>query len=98
MAELVYLPAGRQARTAKMYYLYVLKSIGLSGYYKGLTSNLEKRLDQHYSGKEPTTRKMLPLKLIHVELCDSRTEARTIEKFFKSGYGREVIKEIDISN
>jgi len=37
---------------------------------------------------------MLPLDLIHVEICNTRSEARKLELFFKSGYGREVIEEI----
>ena len=37
---------------------------------------------------------MLPLDLIHVELCDNRIVTRKMEKYFKSGYGREIISEI----
>jgi len=41
-----------------------------------------------------TSCKLLPLKLVHVETADDGTQARNIEKFFKSGYGREIISEI----
>ncbi len=96
---MVDLPAGRQARniqnySSKMYYVYVLKSLKTGEFYKGLTDNIERRLHEHTSGKSPTTKSRLPLQLIHVEICSSRQEARDTEKFFKSGYGREVIKEL----
>jgi putative endonuclease len=77
-----------------MYFVYILKSLSTGIYYKGLTNNLEKRLMQHFSGQVLSTKNILPLVLIHIELCNSRKEAREMEKFFKSGYGREVIKEI----
>lgn len=80
-----------------MFYVYIVKSLKTGIYYKGLTNNLDKRLKQHLSGKSPSTRHRLPLKLIHVEICETRQRARIIEKFFKSGYGREIIKEIDIN-
>ena len=93
MAKLVDLPAGRQARS--MYYLYILKSLKENYYYKEITDNLERRLSQHFMGKSPSTRTKLPLILLYVEICQSRAEARTIEKYFKSGLGREIIKELD---
>ncbi len=62
--------------------------------YKGLTDDLERRLMQHEQGKSPSTKKFLPVTLVHVEVCDSRKEARRIENFFKSGYGREILEEI----
>ena len=77
-----------------MWYVYILKSINTGRFYKGLTGDLEERLKRHYDGRESVTKSMLPLILIHVEICDTRLQARKLEKFFKSGYGREVIKEI----
>lgn len=93
MVKLVYLPAGRQARRT-MYYVYILQSLKTKEYYKGITNNVERRLTEHLTGKSRTTKKMLPLQLIHVEICQTRPEARVLEKFFKSGFGREIIEEI----
>jgi putative endonuclease len=96
MVKLVNLPAGRQARRSqKVYYVYILRSLKTGEYYKGLTNNIDIRLEQHFQGKSATTKKMLPLKLVHVELLSLRSEARILEKYFKSGFGREIIKEID---
>jgi len=90
-------PACRQAGThdSDMYYVYILQSIPKPTFtYKGLTDNLERRLTQHSKGKVKSTKLFLPFNLIHVELCETREEARTVEKMFKSGYGREIIKEL----
>lgn len=78
-----------------MYYVYILESIKTKEIYKGLTENLDRRLKEHFQGQSRSTKSKRPLKLIYVELCESREEARTIEKFFKSGFGREIIKEIN---
>ena len=77
-----------------MFFVYVLQSIKTGEYYKVLTNDLDRRLNQHFNGKGETTKHNLPLKVVHVEICETRQQARELEKFFKSGYGREVIKEI----
>jgi len=59
-----------------------------------MTNNLEKRLKQHILGQTQTTKKMTKFKLIHVEICKDRKDARKMEKFFKSGFGREVLREL----
>lgn len=77
-----------------MWYVYILQSIEKKTFYKGITDNLDRRLQQHLQGQSATTRNMLPVKLVHVELCETRVHARKLEKFFKSGYGREILKEL----
>ncbi|WP_324720359.1 GIY-YIG nuclease family protein [Salinimicrobium sp. HB62] len=96
-AELVDLPTGRQARRKEvlyMFYVYALSSLNKNYIYVGLTSNLERRIDQHNSGKEKTTRGYLPFELIFSEICSSRSEARLREKYWKSGTGKEKLKII----
>ena len=63
-------------------------------FYKGLTNQIDRRLNEHFSGKSPTTKWQIPLELVHVEICESRSHARKLEKYFKSGYGREIIEEV----
>ena len=77
-----------------IYYVYILKSLVANFYYKGITNNVERRIKEHESGNNKFTKRYLPVELVHVEICKSRIEARFLEKFFKSGFGREVIKEI----
>ena len=77
----------------KDWFVYILKG-NSNKIYKGFTSNLEKRLHQHELGQNKTTKKMSGFSLVHVEICKTRTEARKLEKFLKSGFGRETLKEL----
>jgi putative endonuclease len=77
-----------------MYYVYVLRSKQLDKLYKGLTNNLDRRLFEHNQGKVQTTKSLLPVELVYVQLCDTRIEARMLEKLLKSGWGREILNEI----
>ena len=77
-----------------MYYVYILQSLKTGEFYKGLTDDFDRRLNQHQTSKSPSTRNKLPLRIVHIEICKDRHEARKIEKFFKSGYGREIIREL----
>jgi len=75
------------------YYIYILK--GKNGtFYKGITNNIKKRLHQHELGQNETTKDMRSYELVHVEIIKNRNEARKLEKYFKSGFGREIIKEL----
>ena len=77
-----------------MFYVYIIRSLKTGEFYKGLTSNLDRRLKEHIQGKTKSTKFRLPFELIHVEICDNRENARAMEKYFKSGSGRELIEEI----
>lgn len=83
-----------------MYFVYILKSLKDGNYYTGLTQNLEKRLDNHNSGRTQSTRNRKPFKLIYFEKHDNLKEARSREKFLKSYKGvpekREIIKKYNI--
>ncbi len=70
------------------------KALRIINFIKDKLVTLDKRLIEHFSGKMSATRHMLPAELIHVEICSTRGDARKLELFFKSGYGREIIKEI----
>lgn len=77
-----------------MYFVYIILSLKTNEFYKGITNDIDRRIKQHFDGKTTFSKKKSPLKLIHVEIYNTRIEARKIEKFLKSGYGREIIKEI----
>jgi len=72
--------------------VYVLRSLKDNKRYIGFTDDLCDRINQHNSGKVPSTRNRRPLKLIYTEVYKTRKEAREREKFFKSGKGREYLK------
>lgn len=77
-----------------MYYVYVLTSLKNKRLYKGFTSNLRQRLEEHNKGiGGKFTRDNRPFKLVFYEAFISRKDAEKQEKFYKSGYGREVLKE-----
>ena len=94
MAKLADLPAGRQARTTKMYYVYAIKSVSKNYIYVGLTNNPERRIKQHNSGKERTTRPYFPFMTLIIESYPTRIEARKREKYLKSGIGKEFLKSL----
>ncbi len=79
------------------YYVYVLKSIRFEYTYIGHTENLKKRLEEHNKGKTKSNKAFLPFEVVYFEAFESREEAIKREKYFKSGSGREYLKEILIN-
>jgi putative endonuclease len=77
-----------------MYYVYVLKSNKDLGLYIGYTRDLKRRFTEHNSGLSLSTKNRAPLKLIYYEAFSNSTDARNREKYLKSGYGREQLKNI----
>ena len=57
-----------------------------------MTENLERRIEEHNSGKTKSTKGYRPWKLFFFEELPSRIEARKREKYLKSGVGKEYIK------
>ena len=76
------------------YYVYAIKSIDKNYIYVGLTNNYQRRIKEHNNGKEKTTKPYKPFKLIHLEQFNTRTKARQREKYLKSGYGKEYLKNL----
>jgi putative endonuclease len=76
------------------FYIYVLRSIDFNRNYVGFTTNIEKRLEEHNSGKTKSTKPYRPWKILFSERFDTKTEALLREKFLKSGQGRDYIKKI----
>ena len=75
-----------------MVFVYVLKSEIDNRLYVGLTQNVEKRLREHNSGKTRSTKGYRPWQLIYVEEYPNRPTARKREKYLKSGYGKQWLK------
>ena len=74
------------------YFVYILKSKKDGRLYKGQTSNIEKRLKEHNSGKVKSTKGFIPWDIVYFEQFSSREEAVLREKYFKTGIGREFLK------
>ncbi len=75
-----------------MYYTYVIKSSVRNYIYVGISSNIARRIKEHDSGKNRTTKPYKPFILLHTERFSNRIEARAREKWFKSGEGKEFIR------
>lgn len=69
-----------------MYYVYVLK-LSNGDFYTGWSDNLKRRLKEHLSGQERTTKKYLPCKLITYLAFSSKDKSIKFEKYLKSGSG-----------
>ncbi len=74
------------------YYVYILKSEKSSRMYTGYTNDLRKRFYQHNSGKSTFTKRDMPYKIIYYEACLNSEDAKSREKYLKSGMGKRYIK------
>lgn len=76
------------------YHVYVLYSLKDNNLYIGFTTDLDKRLEQHNSGLNTSTKGRQPLKLIHSEAFINEQDARHQESYYKTGRGRETLRKI----
>ena len=77
-----------------MFYAYVLKSEKNGILYYGSTDDLKRRFSEHNSGiGGKYTKDNKPFELLYYEAYKTYHLASKAEQFFKSGYGREVLKE-----
>jgi putative endonuclease len=73
-------------------FVYALKSIEFNFIYVGMTNNLDRRIQEHNSKLNTSTKPYAPLFLFHWETFENRTEARKREKCLKAGSGKEFLK------
>ena len=74
------------------YTIYAIQSEVDNRIYVGMTTNLENRLKEHNQGKTRSTKGFRPWILIYNEMVETTIEARKREKYFKSGVGKEFLK------
>ena len=65
---------------------YVLKSLKDNKLYIGSTNDLDRRIKEHNSGKNKSTKNRRPFELVYKEEFNSTTEARIREKLFKKSH------------
>ncbi len=76
-----------------MWYVYVLESETNLRKYIGYTQDLKQRLEEHNRGAGGKySRKQGKFKLIYYEAYLDKYDATKTEKFYKSGFGREVLR------
>jgi len=75
-----------------MYYVYIVQSRKNGKWYTGNTNNLRKRLSQHNKGESTWTKVGIPWEIIYYEACSNVEDARSREKYLKSGMGKRYLK------
>jgi len=76
-----------------MFFVYVLRN-QKGNLYTGHTNNLERRLNQHNSGLEKSTKNKGPWQLVYQEKFTTRGLAMIREKELKTGKGRDFLKSV----
>ena len=67
-----------------MFFVYVLKSKKENTTYIGFSEDVNKRLEEHNTGKTKLTKGKIPYELIYAEECATKTEARKRELRLKN--------------
>jgi putative endonuclease len=81
-----------------MWYVYFLRSVNHKFSYIGSTSNLKRRIEEHNEGKSNSTRAYIPLELEAYIAVRTEKKARELEKYFKSGSGKAILKKRILSD
>ena len=76
-----------------MYYFYVLRFKKNLKLYYGFTSNLKRRIKEHQSKKPSFTSRNGDFDLIFYEAYLNEDDAREAERYFKTGHGRNVLRD-----
>ncbi len=87
------MPGSETSGRIMFFYVYILESIKKSDeFYIGYTHDLVKRIKEHNSGKNISTKRYVPWKLIYYEACIKKEDAKRRENYFKTNQGRILIK------
>ncbi|MDP3149637.1 MAG: GIY-YIG nuclease family protein [Ignavibacteria bacterium] len=78
------------------FYTYILFSATLNRYYSGSTNNLERRLFEHNSGQNNSTKHGTPWTLVFSSSFNSRTEALQKEMEIKNRGAKRFLAAQDI--
>jgi putative endonuclease len=76
------------------YTVYALQSSVDGRIYVGFSSNVDKRLIEHNSGKTKSTKGFRPWTLIYTIEVEGRENAGKKEVYLKSGIGKEFLKSL----
>jgi len=74
-------------------YVYILKSKNQDWHYIGSTGDLGTRFKSHNEGKNCATKAYAPFKLEAYVAVSTQEKAKKLEKYFKTGSGRAVLKK-----
>lgn len=74
------------------YCVYVLHSLKDNKQYIGYTTNLKRRLTEHFGGRNISTKNRRPFILLFCEYYLSENDAKRREKYFKTTIGKRVLR------
>jgi putative endonuclease len=77
-----------------MFYVYVLLSMNDGRFYIGFTGDLKRRISEHNSGKNISTKTRLPLKLAYYEAHLSKVDSMRRERYFKTTKGKSTLRQM----
>ncbi len=76
------------------YYVYILYSASRDRYYVGHTYHLKERVEEHNSGKTPSTRTGRPWECVYFEEYPDKSSASRRESEIKSKKSRKYIEDL----
>ena len=76
-----------------MWYVYIIESIEQDFLYVGHTWNVEKRLVEHNDRLVQSTKHYVPFELNAYVAVKTKQRAMELEKYFKTGSGKAVLKK-----
>jgi len=75
------------------WFVYILRSSIKDFIYVGSTSDLARRTAEHHAGLVQSTKAYRPLTLVAYVAVSTEKKARELEKYFKKGSGKAVLKK-----
>ena len=81
-----------------MWHVYVLRSNTHPFLYIGSTNDIQRRLKEHNDGISVSTAPYKPFTLLVYMSFPSEHQARSLEKYFKTGSGRTILKKRILNN
>jgi len=76
-----------------MFYVYIIYSENFDKYYKGFTTNPQKRIAQHNAGESRYTSNFIPWKIVFLQVFSTKREALIREKKIKK-YSKDQILQL----
>ena len=74
------------------YCVYILLSQKDGSFYVGFTADLQRRLDEHFGGRNTSTAPRRPFILVHAEYYLAKSDAERRERYLKTAKGRRALK------
>ena len=86
-------------KKAAFHYVYIIQSKSVTDrFYTGFTENIENRLKDHNSGKDPHTSKHKPWRIKTAIAFTDRQKALDFERYLKTQSGRTFAKNAFVIN